>query len=89
MEDFYLKNKHTATTTTLTVDTFYINDVQVCMSWYGCNKHKREACRFLMERKFGTVLVCGYTGNDIDQIENGITPVPEDCPLNKLEKPNE
>lgn len=87
-EDLYLKNDHTSEVKTLEVKTFAINGIPVCLSWYGCEKHKREACQFLLQRKFGTMLVCGLTGDDLQQDHNKINPVPKNCPLHYAQYPN-
>ena len=85
-KDLYLNSEHISSTTTLSVKTYSINGIPVCMSWYGCDKHKREACQFLLSRQFGTILVCGLTGNDLDQEMDKINTVPEDCPLQRGER---
>jgi len=81
MEDLYLKNKHSISHKTLNIETFAINDVPVCLSWIGCDKHKREACQFLLQRKFGTVLVCGLTGDDLPQLIDEINQDPCKLPV--------
>ena len=86
MSDPYLRNKHTTDLVTLEVKTFAINGVPVCMSWYGCDKHNREACQFLLQRHFGGILVCGLNGEDILQEADIINPVPESCPLHNKKR---
>ena len=82
-KDLYKNNKHTRDSAPIVVDRFYINDIPVCMSWYGCDKHPREACRFLLARRFGTIPVCGLTGEDMRTEADVINRVPDDCPLHK------
>ena len=83
MKDLYAKYDRKIGKKILEIDTFFIDGTPVCMSWYGCKDHKREACQFLLQRQFGTILVCGLRGDDIHQIADSITAVPDECPLHR------
>ena len=78
----YEDAKHEREKTQIEVDRFTMNGEPTCLSWYGCDKHKREMCQFLLARKFGTVYVCGLTGADIYEHDKSPTIRPlKDCPL--------
>ena len=80
-KDTYLNCSHTQDEVGLTVKRYYIDNIPVCMSWYGCVKHPREACQFLLVRHFGTIPVCGLTGEDMNTQPDIINAVPDWCPL--------
>lgn len=81
----YNNCKRTRDKTPIMLERFYINDIPVCMSWYGDSEHKQEVCLFLQFRKFGTVPVCAFTGKDTNDEPDVINRVPEWCPLHKEE----
>lgn len=85
-EDLYKKYIRKSDTVTMEVSRFYIKNIPVCMSWYGDKDHEREACQFLLSRRFGTIRVCGLTGEDLPNDPDVINRVPEDCPLHKKER---
>lgn len=85
-EDLYTKNKHETKTAVVEIDTYYINDIPVCMSWYGCDKHKPEVCKFLSFRKFGFVPICSLLGRDCNDNPDLINRVLDECPLHIKEK---
>ena len=83
MNDLYKEHKRTSGTATIKVKTFEIDGIPVCQSWYGCEKHKRESCQFLLVRRYGTIKVCGLTGEDLPDIPDTINRVPDNCPLRR------
>lgn len=84
-KDTYKNNTHTRDNTPLLVERFYINDIPVCNSWYGCDKHPTEACMFLRFRKFGCVPYCLYLGQDCNDEMDVVNRALDDCPLHKGE----
>lgn len=80
-EDLYGRHKRTLEVVSITAHRFYIDDVPVCMAWYGDNEHDRMACKFLLARHFGMVPVCGLTGDDLPNEPDVINKVPDTCPL--------
>lgn len=69
--------------TELPVERFYIDDIPVCMGWYGDDEHKQEACMFLQFRKFGLVPHCAYLGKDCNEGSETVNRVLDECPLHK------
>lgn len=83
MKDTYLLHKHTSETITIETTLYYVDGVQVCLSWYGNDEHPREMCDFLLWRKFGSQPICGISLNGIDDDPKhpGLCVAPEHCPL--------
>jgi hypothetical protein len=78
--DFYLNHSHTKDTVTLKVERYYIDNIPVCLSWAGCDKHEKECCKFLLSKKFGSIYVCGLT-LDTKDVDDEIPTVMQNCPL--------
>lgn len=78
----YEDAKHESSKTTIEVERFTINGEPACLSWIGCDEHKREMCQFLLNRRLGTVYVCGITGEDIYEVKDTPTIRPhKNCPV--------
>ena len=82
-KDTYNNNKHTRDAVPMMVDRFYINDIPVCNSWYGCDKHPTEACMFLRYVNFGTTPLCMYLGQHCNDEMDVINRVLAECPLHE------
>lgn len=77
MGDKFVKRK--SEFVTIRVERHSVDAKPACMAWYGGQGKRRRACQFLAFGRFGTIPVCGASGDTLHD-DPLITPS-DRCPL--------
>ncbi len=70
---------------TIELERYMVDSYPTCLSFYGGDGIEPEICKLLMKEKYGTILVCGYSGDVLDYymvLNYDFLTIPSDnCPL--------